>query len=209
MIEKLHYISQQGKSGETHAEMIASACENGIKWVQLRMKNHSEENIRQTALKCLEICKKWNVPLILNDYVHIAAEIGADGVHLGQNDMPVDEARKILGSSKIIGGTANTLDDMKLLTEKGVDYIGLGPLRYTKTKENLSPVLGFDGYTTFLKEYNKIENPVPVIAIGGIELSDISNLKSIGLYGVAVASGINYSKDKKSLINSYLNSLNS
>jgi thiamine-phosphate pyrophosphorylase len=208
MIDRLHYISQEGKKGESHINMIQSACENGVKWVQLRIKNKSRNEILDLTKESLRICQFYKAKLILNDYVDIAAELNIDGVHLGKDDMSVKKARNILGTNKIIGGTANDLQTMFNLTEQGVNYIGLGPFRFTNSKSNLSPVLGIGGYVSILSEYAKNPRTVPVIAIGGIDSIDISSLMSAGVYGVAIASKINFSQHKKETIQSFLNSLN-
>lgn len=197
MISKLHYISQEGKNGECHSEMIQQACEAGVRWVQLRMKNISDEKAREIALKSQAICKEFGATFILNDRVELAKEINADGVHLGLSDMSIAEARSILGN-KIIGGTANTLEDVQQRIEEKVDYIGLGPFRFTSSKEKLSPTLGVEGYQTILNEVQ--QTAPPIIAIGGIEPKDISSLFSIGVFGIAVASIINYSENKKEIV---------
>ena len=121
------------------AELV---LKGGCKWVQLRMKEASTEEIKKTAFKVRKLCKLYNATFIIDDHVVIAREVGADGVHLGKNDLPVAEARKIVGNSFIIGGTANTFEDIEHLVSAGADYIGLGPFRFTETKKNLSPVLG-------------------------------------------------------------------
>ena len=93
-----------------------------------------------------KICRKYNATLILNDHVHLVKEIGANGVHLGKSDMSPVKARELLGSNYIIGGTANNMEDIRQLHKSGVDYIGLGPFRFTRTKKNLAPILGIEGY---------------------------------------------------------------
>jgi thiamine-phosphate pyrophosphorylase len=145
----------------------------------------------------------YKTKLIINDNVRIAKEISADGVHLGKSDLDVAEARKILGEKFIIGGTANDFMDIEKLAAAHVDYIGLGPFRFTKTKENLSPVLGLEGFTSIMQacKDNKIE--IPVIAIGGILASDIVKLLKTGIFGVAVSSGINLSDDKEDMYKQY------
>ena len=130
----------------TILEEIENVVAGGCKWVQLRMKDAEKEEIKEVARKAKEICKKNDVILVIDDYVDIAKELELDGVHLGKNDMPVDEARKLLGEEFIIGATANTFEDIEALRHTDIDYIGLGPFRFTSTKKNLSPVIGIDGY---------------------------------------------------------------
>src|ERR1700761_9300208 len=145
-ISRLHYITQDNIFGYTHAQLAEEACMAGVEWLQLRTKHKSASEWKQIALDVKKVCDKYNTRLIINDNVKLTKEVGAAGVHLGQNDMPVAEARKLLGKDFIIGGTANNLMDIEDHIQAGVDYIGLGPFWFTKTKEKLKPVLGLEGY---------------------------------------------------------------
>tara|TARA_R110002051_G_scaffold104065_1_gene176530 strand:- start:1772 stop:2425 length:654 start_codon:yes stop_codon:yes gene_type:complete len=186
MIPTLHYISQ-GSSPKEHLENIQKACSSGAELVQLRLKNQPEKVVLETAQQAREITSKFQALLIINDHYKIAAAVKADGVHLGKLDSCPTTARKELASWQLIGGTANTLEDCKNLIHKKVDYIGLGPFRFTKTKENLSPVLGINGYLTILKE---LKTAIPVIAIGGIIIDDVSELMKTGIHGIAISGEI-------------------
>ena len=194
VIEKLQYITQQTET-LSHIDCVKEACIAGVKWVQLRMKEVSDEEYLATAKEARIICDLYDVKLIINDNVEVAIQCEADGVHLGKNDMNPMEARKIVGNDVIIGGTANTVEDVKNLINSGVDYIGLGPFKHTTTKQNLSPVLGLDGYYSIseqlfdlLKEGKLKTNIPPIVAIGGIELEDIIHLMKTGVDGIAVSS---------------------
>ena len=116
------------------------ALEGGCRWIQLRMKDASYEELKRTALAVQTECRRRKATFIIDDCVELVKEIGADGVHLGKNDMPVDQAREILGNGFIIGGTANTFDDIRMHCERGADYIGCGPFRFTTTKQKLAPM---------------------------------------------------------------------
>jgi len=186
MISKLQYISQ-GATPEEHLENIQKACASGAEWVQLRLKKMAPKILLETAKKAREITNHFQTRLIINDYYKIVKEVKADGVHLGQSDACPLEVRKSLEKWQIIGGTANTLDDCKKLLNKKVDYIGLGPFRFTKTKEQLSPVLGEKGYLTIVEE---LKTDTPIIAIGGITLNDVLDLMITGVYGIAVSGEI-------------------
>ncbi|MBT33749.1 MAG: thiamine phosphate synthase [Thalassobius sp.] len=186
MISNLHYISQ-GADAKKHLKNIEIMLQAGANWVQLRLKDYSEDELFQTAGLAKILCKKFDAKLIINDHPQIAREVNADGVHLGKEDMCPIEAREILGKHKIIGGTANTLEDCELLLTKKMDYIGLGPLRFTNTKKKLSPILGFSGYEELMNQYLKNSNAVPIIAIGGIVNDDIPLLKNCGIYGIAIS----------------------
>ena len=189
MIDRLHYISQSPANG-SHLETIEQVLLAGGKWIQLRVKNQSEQEILNLAIKAASLCKIHGARLIVNDYPQVALESGADGLHLGLSDMPVAEARAIVGPEMIIGGTANTFEHIQLRASEGVDYIGLGPYRFTSTKQNLSPVIGLDGYTILMEQMQKAGIDLPAIAIGGIEAEDIPLLMQAGLYGVAVSGAL-------------------
>ncbi len=189
MIARLHYITQDIVD-VPHQELAITACSAGIDWVQLRLKNRSYNEWEDIAFKTEMVCRKYHARLIINDNVSIAKAVKADGVHLGKTDMSPREARLELGSKAIIGGTANSFEDIEKLNEEGVDYIGLGPFRFTTTKENLSPVLGIEGYKTILVQCKKKGITIPIIAIGGIQIEDVKLIAETGVYGIAVASAI-------------------
>lgn len=183
MISKLQYITQ-GETPEEHLENIQKACAAGVDWVQLRLKNFDSKTILETAKKARTITTGFQTKLIINDHYKVAKEVKADGVHLGENDACPLIVGDYLGDSFIIGGTANTFEDCKILLDKKINYIGLGPYQFTKTKKNLSPVLGLEGYRKLLKE---LQTETPIIAIGGIALEDVSAIINTGVYGIAVS----------------------
>ncbi|MCM1022084.1 MAG: thiamine phosphate synthase [Muribaculum sp.] len=159
----------------------------GCRWVQLRMKNATEQQLLETGREVGDICRRAGAKFIVDDHVELVEALGADGVHLGKNDMPVAQARKILGQEKIIGATANTFADIVAAAEAGADYIGLGPFRFTTTKQRLSPVLGLEGYATIMNQCRESGINIPVVAIGGITAADIPALMKTGIRGVAVS----------------------
>ncbi|MCL6103555.1 MAG: thiamine phosphate synthase, partial [Bacteroidetes bacterium] len=167
MMHKLQYISQ-GKTVKEQTENIQSALDAGCRWIQLRFKNAEKNELSNLAFQVKELCSVYRATFILNDYVDIAKIADADGVHLGLFDTPVEKARNILGENKIIGGTANTIQDVLMRIDEKCDYIGLGPFRFTSTKEKLSPVLGLNGIAGIMKELLSGEKLIPVYAIGGI-----------------------------------------
>lgn len=186
MISNLHYISQ-GETPEEHLENIRRMCAAGADWIQLHLKDEPYYTVLETAKAAKEICAQFQVKLIINDFPEIVKKVNASGVHLGKEDSCPLEARKLLGPDKIIGGTANTLEDCESLCEKQVDYIGLGPFRFTTTKKNLSPVLGAAGYRKLLSSLRANGKLIPVIAIGGIIPEDLSVLAESGVNGVAIS----------------------
>lgn len=174
----------------TILEEIENVVAGGCKWVQLRMKDAEKEEIKEVARKAKEICKKNDVILVIDDYVDIAKELELDGVHLGKNDMPVDEARKLLGEEFIIGATANTFEDIEALRHTDIDYIGLGPFRFTSTKKNLSPVIGIDGYAEIMRRKAESSINLPIVAIGGICYDNINDIMDTGISGIAVSGSL-------------------
>lgn len=188
-IEKLHYISQQPKDG-THLDAIDKVLQAGGKWIQLRIKEQPESAILKIAFEASALCQRYGATLIINDYPEIAKQAGAHGVHLGLDDMPIPEARALLGEKAIIGGTANTYAHILQRVDEGADYIGLGPYRFTKTKKNLSPIIGIAGYQAIIDQVLAENLRIPLIAIGGIELRDIPLLTSLGLHGVAISAAL-------------------
>ncbi|MEG1903262.1 MAG: thiamine phosphate synthase [Bacteroidales bacterium] len=166
------------------------ALKGGCRWIQLRMKDAPHGEILKTAIMLKKLCWDYQATFIIDDHVDICLQADLDGVHLGKTDMDPAEARRLLGEHKIIGGTANTFDDILRLADKGVDYIGLGPFRFTQTKKNLSPILGLEGYHTIFDLCRTHQIEIPVIAIGGITKNDIPALLQTGVSGIALSSTI-------------------
>ena len=186
MYSKVQYISQ-GSTANEQLNNIKMVLDADYKWIQLRFKNQSDEVLMPLAEKVKKLCDVYDATFIVNDHIEIAKSIDASGVHLGLTDSSVMNARTVLGNEKIIGGTANTLADVLQRIDEGCNYIGLGPFRFTKTKEKLSPVLGLEGYESILKSLNEVGKSIPLYAIGGIELHDVQTLMQTGLYGIAVS----------------------
>ncbi|WP_308266259.1 MULTISPECIES: thiamine phosphate synthase [Prevotella] len=173
-----------------YVEGARLALEGGCRWIQLRMKDAQEVDFLLAAKQIGAMCKEYGATFILDDHVEWVGITGADGVHLGKNDMPVDEARNQLGANRIIGGTANTFEDVERLWRQGANYIGCGPYRFTTTKKNLSPVLGLDGYRHIISKMKAHDINLPVVAIGGILQPDIKDVMATGVSGIAVSGAI-------------------
>lgn len=198
-MEKLQYITQDHDQ-LPHDTLCLQACEAGVKWIQLRMKNANSDEFLETAKTCREITRKFGAKLIINDNLEIALASNADGVHLGQKDLSTLAARKQTPDNFIIGGTANTLEEILEHAANGVDYVGVGPFRFTTTKEALSPVLGLEGYLEISQELNLQNVNVPVIAIGGIQTGDVASIMETGVHGIAVSGLITHESNKHDLI---------
>ncbi len=174
----------------SYADSVRMALRGGCRWIQLRMKDAADEEVERVAREVMPLCREAGATFVVDDRVELALWLGADGVHLGRGDMPVDEARRLAGGGFIIGGTANTFDDIRRLDAQGADYIGCGPYRYTETKKNLAPLLGLDGYRTLLRRMGEAGINLPLIAIGGIATDDIPALLRAGVTGIALSGSV-------------------
>lgn len=204
MISTLHYISQPH-----HIDNIQLACEAGCRWIQLRIKDAPESTIMREAQAARVICDTYGAKLIINDHPHIAKAIKADGVHVGKKDMTVAAARQITGNNMIVGGTANTLEDILQHVTDGASYVGVGPYRFTTTKQGLSPILGLEGIYSIMQQLKALSIHIPVIAIGGIQKEDLQGLISTGIHGIAVSGLITQAVNKEQLILTITNYLES
>ena len=183
---KLQYISQ-GDTQEEQLNNIQKALEFGCRWIQLRFKKANAETLEQTALLAKELCQKFDALFIINDHINLAKKIDADGVHLGLTDSSIQEARELLGYKKIIGGTANSYEDVIQRYHEKCNYVGLGPYKFTITKEKLSPIVGLEGYKEIISKLENKGVEIPIFAIGGILEEDIDPILNSGIYGIAVS----------------------
>lgn len=171
----------------SYLDSIQLALEGGCRWIQLRMKDATDDEVRPIAVEAQKLCRAYGAKFIIDDRVALVRELGADGVHLGKNDMPIREARQILGPDYIIGGTANTFEEAKAHYEASADYIGCGPFRFTTTKQKLAPVLGLEGYRSIISKLREANINIPVVAIGGITKDDIPAILQTGITGIALS----------------------
>lgn len=188
----------------SYIEGARLALRGGCRWVQLRMKEAGDAEAEATALEVQALCKEQGATFIIDDRVELAKKVQADGVHLGKHDMPVAEARQLLGQEFIIGGTANTLDDVLALKRAGADYVGVGPFRFTETKQNLAPILGLGGYAAIVKGLRETGVRIPLCAIGGIRLADVPALLDAGVSGIAISSAILGADDPEEMMRRFL-----
>lgn len=185
----LQFITHQNER-YSYLDSARMALEGGCRWIQLRMKGASPEEVEAVALQLKPLCKAHEALLILDDHVELAKKLEVDGVHLGKMDMPIAQARQLLGEGFIIGGTANTFEDVEMHYRAGADYVGIGPFRFTTTKKNLSPVLGLEGYASIVSQMKKAEIYLPTVAIGGITYEDIPSIIGTGVNGIALSGTI-------------------
>ena len=180
-----HFTEQLG-----YLDGIRLALEGGITWVQLRMKDAPDADFLRIGKEAGRLCRQYGATFIIDDRVELVREVEADGVHLGKKDMPVAEARRLLGNDVIIGGTANTFEDIEALFRASANYIGCGPFRFTTTKEGLSPTLGLDGYRDIMQRVRQAGIDIPVVAIGGITAEDVPDIMQTGIAGIALSGAI-------------------
>lgn len=185
----LQFITHQVE-GLSVLDQVEAVCRMGVRWVQLRMKEASDEDMLRTAYAARSICRHYGTLFLINDRVGIARQVDADGVHLGKEDMAIADARRILGPNKVIGRTCNTLDDVLHAYDDGADYVGIGPYRYTETKKRLAPTLGLDGYKAIAAGLQASNVHIPSFAIGGIEDEDIPLIRACGIPGIAVSGSL-------------------
>ena len=182
---KVYLVTDNGQlKGRDFFDVVEESLKGGVTLVQLREKNITSREFYEKALKLRKIKKKYNVPLIINDRVDIAMAVNADGVHVGQKDIPVSEVKRISGGKLIVGATANTVELAKEAEKQGADYIGSGAMFSTPTKDDAKPMT-----KDMLKNIVNSVN-IPVCAIGGINIDNVIELKNTGIAGVAVSSGI-------------------
>ena len=177
---------------QTLYEQVESALKGGVTCVQLREKNQSEEEFLREALEISSLCKKYNVPFIVNDNVKIAVKCNATGVHVGQDDCKVSEVRKLVGDKMIVGVSAHNVEEAKKAVASGADYLGVGAVFSTSTKAD-TDVLSFETVKAISDAVD-----VPIVAIGGINRDNILKLKGTGVDGAAIVSGIFAAEDIES-----------
>ena len=204
MIQFISHYSER----YSYLDSIQLALEGGCRWIQLRMKDATDDEVRPIAIKTQQLCRQYHATFIIDDRVALVRELGADGVHLGKNDMPIREARQLLGPDFIIGGTANTFEDAKAHYEASADYIGCGPFRFTTTKKKLAPVLGLEGYRSIIHQMREAGIDIPVVAIGGITKADIPAILQTGITGIALSGTVLRADDPIVEMNHIINIIN-
>lgn len=189
MISKFHYITHPNDRF-SYEEQVIAVLKGGANWIQYRKKEGKSEDLLREVLSLKKIIKSYKATLIINDYVDLAIEVDADGVHVGKEDEHPSSVRERIGKDKIIGFSTNSYADLLEYSEFDINYFGLGPFKFTTTKQKLSDVIGIEGYETIISNYRKQINQKPIIAIGGIELIDVQKICSSGVYGIAISGAI-------------------
>jgi len=186
VLPKIYPITDVSLAGISHGEQVGRLIAGGATFIQLREKHASPRDFFEAAKPAIEIARKNNVMIIINDRVDIARALGADGVHLGQDDLPPNAAREVLGPDAIIGFSTHSVEQAIDAAGLPIDYIAIGPIFETRTKENPDPIVGLDG----LAEVKKNIGNIPLVAIGGIDLDNVLDVLAAGADSIALVSAI-------------------
>ncbi len=191
-ISKFHYLTQD-LPHRSHIEQVNIACEAGANWIQYRCLSKPDDELIVEINNIAAICDDWGATLILTNHYHLLNQVDAQGVHIEDFDANFEYIRLAIGDDKTLGASATNIGRLLNVQNTGVvDYCGYGPFARTATKPNNEPLLGFDGYRE-LQKYPEIE--IPVIAVGGIQLTDVGPLLQTGVYGIAVSAAVNLAID--------------
>jgi thiamine-phosphate pyrophosphorylase len=185
-IPRIYPITDTRVSGLSHLEQVKLLVDGGASFIQLREKVATSREFYAAAVECIAFARPLGVKIIINDRVDIALVTGADGVHLGQDDMPPEAARRVLGDKAIIGYSTHSVEQAIGAADMPVDYIAIGPVFGTTTKENPDPVVGLEG----LAAVRSAIGDMPLVAIGGITEANISNVIAAGATSAAMISGL-------------------
>lgn len=202
----LQYITNT-RSPHPVTEQVKAVLEGGCKWIQVRMKEASDDEIREIVEQIKPLCAEKDALIVLNDRVELAKELAVSGVHLGKSDMLPSKARIELGPAAIIGVTVNTFDDIIAVRGLDIDYLGMGPFRFTETKQNLSPMLGIDGISDLCAGMEKEHIEIARVAVGGILPEDVDTIMKSGVNGLAVSGAIAFADDMTAATRMFLKRL--
>jgi thiamine-phosphate pyrophosphorylase len=192
-VSRFHYLTQD-LPDRSHAAQVQMACESGANWIQYRCLTKPEDELIHEINEVAGICDDWGATLILTNHYHLLDKVDAQGVHIEDPEADLNAIRSVIGSDKTLGASATTITGLLKIQALGVvDYCGYGPFAYTETKPNNEPLLGFDGY----RRLGKFAIDIPVIAVGGIQLTDVEQLLNTGIFGIAVSSAVNLAVDPK------------
>lgn len=196
-IERLHFITHDIDQFN-HVEQARLACQAGAKWIQYRCLTKSDDELLKDINAIAEICDDWGSTLIVTDHIHLKGKADIQGFHIEDMDADFRQLRKQLGEEVTIGGSSNTVKGLLRLAEEGADYAGFGPFKTTVTKPNNAPLLGIKGYHQAMLILNEKDIDLPILAVGGVTLTDVDALMETGIFGIAVSAAINQSEDMTS-----------
>lgn len=206
-IERFHFITQDLEHC-SHPEQVRMACESGAKWIQYRSLGRSDEELIPEIHEVAAICDDWGTTLILTDHYHLLDKVDAQGVHIEDMGADFRAIRKAIGEEKTLGGSATTFEQIAAMaSSQAVDYIGCGPFAITKTKPNDYSLLGIIGYREIVGKMQEMAIDIPLIAVGGINLTDVDDLMATNIYGIAVCGAITHSEDPEEAFKAFYQKL--
>lgn len=193
-IEKLHFITHDIPN-LSHIEQVEIACQAGAKWIQYRCLTKSDEDLLVDLNTVASVCDDWGTTLIVTNHVHLKGKADIQGFHMEDMDADFFALRKQLGDEFTLGGSANTIENLIRLANEGADYAGFGPFANSTTKPNNFPLIDLNGYSSAIKKLESLAIELPIIAVGGIKLKDVSTLLQAGVHGIAVSAAINQNEN--------------
>ncbi|WP_411273886.1 thiamine phosphate synthase [Daejeonella sp.] len=202
-ISKFHYLTQD-LPDRSHIEQTEIACKAGANWIQYRCFSKNDDELISELNHVASICDDWGATLILTDHYHLLDKVDAQGVHIEEMNADFEEVRNIISDEKTLGASANSISEIRRAYTSGVvDYIGCGPFGHTDTKPNDYPLLGIEGYRYIAEKMQQEQINIPVMAVGGVTISDVEALLSTGIYGIAVSAAVNLSEDAGTAIKGF------
>lgn len=205
-IEKLQFITHDIHQ-HSHIEQANIACSEGAKWIQYRCLTKNDEELLEDINAIAGICDDWGATLIVTDHIHLNGKADIQGFHIEDMDADFVKLREQLGEAVTIGGSSNTVEGLIRLAAEGADYAGFGPFYTTRTKPNTAPLLGVEGYEKAMQVLKAQEINLPVLAVGGVTLSDIDPLMATGIFGIAVSEAINQADDMAAAYRAFYDSI--
>ncbi|MFI5451306.1 thiamine phosphate synthase [Pedobacter sp. UC225_61] len=193
-IDKLHFITHDILQ-HSHIAQAQIACEAGAKWIQYRCLSKADDELLSDINTIAAICDDWGATLIVTNHIHLKDKADIQGFHIEDMDADFIALRKQLGEGYTLGGSSNTIENLIRLANEGADYAGFGPFKVTTTKPNNAPLLGVKGYADAMEALKKANIVLPILAVGGVTLTDIPQLLETGIYGIAASSAINQAED--------------
>lgn len=193
-IEKLHFITHDFPQS-SHIEQVQVACEAGAKWIQYRCLSKADDELLADINLIAEICDDWGATLIITNHIHLKGKADIQGFHIEDLDADFIALRKQIGEEFTLGGSANTVEQLIKLANNGADYAGFGPFNITSTKPNDYPLVKTDEYNNAVQILKSANIDLPVLAVGGVTLTDVPALMATGIFGIAASSAINQAEN--------------
>ena len=194
-ISKFHYLTQD-LPHRSHVEQVQLACKAGANWIQYRCLTKNDLDLVKEIHEIASICDDWGATLILTEHYHLLNQVDAQGVHMEDMKADFKSIREQIGEDKTLGASANSFEDIERIALLNViDYIGCGPFSITQTKPNTHSLLGIEGYKNIIQKMKKAGIDIPVLAVGGVKITDVEELIETGINGIAVSSAVNHAND--------------